>query len=76
MFSPNPKSDSAAPSEAIYRAQHWNVYQRVDKQPRGMNHPMPREDAHKGVEDAEPMAETQRPRRVRRAHRKLNQCNG
>jgi hypothetical protein len=25
-FSPNPKSDSAAPSEAIYRAQHWNVY--------------------------------------------------
>jgi len=52
------------------------VYQRVDKQPRGMNHPMPREDAHKGVEDAEPMAETQSPRRVRRAHRKLNQCNG
>jgi hypothetical protein len=28
-FSPNPESDSAAsipPSEAIYRAQHWNAY--------------------------------------------------
>jgi hypothetical protein len=28
-FSPNPKSNSAAPipqSEAIYQAQHWNAY--------------------------------------------------
>jgi hypothetical protein len=28
-FSPNPKSNSAAPipqSEAVYRAQHWNAY--------------------------------------------------